>query len=228
MVLLKNDGNLLPLNDATRTIAVIGPNADSLDALVGNYYGTPSKPVTVLDGIRARFPERAHHYAQGTGPDRPGREPGARRCSVYGCQSCRTHGLNAEHFNGANLDRRRHVQGRRAERTCLLAARGRPTTSARWTGFLKAPESGEYRFRFASQNGYRVWVDEQARWSTNGAWATRRRSARAPSRSRPGTPIPSASRRSRRGHQRRPATGVEPAERRGAKRPSPRPRRPTW
>ena len=57
MVLLKNQGGLLPLRSAPRTIAVIGPNADSLDALVGNYYGTPSQPVTVLDGIRARFPD---------------------------------------------------------------------------------------------------------------------------------------------------------------------------
>jgi beta-glucosidase len=36
---------------------VIGPNADSVDALVGNYNGTPSQPITVLAGIRARFPD---------------------------------------------------------------------------------------------------------------------------------------------------------------------------
>ena len=53
---MKNDNHLLPLDKAPATIAVIGPNADSLDTLVGNYYGKPSKPVTVLDGIRARFP----------------------------------------------------------------------------------------------------------------------------------------------------------------------------
>ena len=43
MVLLKNDG-LLPLKGEPRRIAVIGPNADSVDALVGNYNGTPSMP----------------------------------------------------------------------------------------------------------------------------------------------------------------------------------------
>ena len=52
VVLLQNDG-LLPL-DRTRfkRIAVIGMNADSIPALVGNYNGTPARPVTLLAGIR--------------------------------------------------------------------------------------------------------------------------------------------------------------------------------
>lgn len=52
MVLLKNDG-ILPLNAAEiRTVAVIGPNADSIPALEGNYNGTSSRYVTFLEGIR--------------------------------------------------------------------------------------------------------------------------------------------------------------------------------
>jgi beta-glucosidase len=52
IVLLKNDG-LLPLNRARlRRLAVIGPNADSVPALLGNYFGTPSHPSTILAGIR--------------------------------------------------------------------------------------------------------------------------------------------------------------------------------
>jgi beta-glucosidase len=66
MVLLKNDG-LLPLKAAPARIAVIGPNADSLDALVGNYNGTPSKPVTVLAGLRERFPDAKIDFVEGTG-----------------------------------------------------------------------------------------------------------------------------------------------------------------
>ncbi len=51
-VLLKNDG-LLPLDPASgETIAVIGPNADSRRALIGNYHGTSSRYVTVLEGIQ--------------------------------------------------------------------------------------------------------------------------------------------------------------------------------
>lgn len=52
-VLLKNDG-ILPLNPHTmRTIAVVGPNADSKNALIGNYYGTPPRCITIYEGIRA-------------------------------------------------------------------------------------------------------------------------------------------------------------------------------
>ena len=52
MVLLENDG-ILPLNpEDIRTIAVVGPNADSIPALEGNYNGTSSRYVTFLEGIR--------------------------------------------------------------------------------------------------------------------------------------------------------------------------------
>jgi len=52
LVLLKNDG-ILPLNRAKiKRIAVIGPDADSVEVLQGNYNGTPSHPVTILNGIR--------------------------------------------------------------------------------------------------------------------------------------------------------------------------------
>ena len=67
LVLLKNNGDLLPLKETPGVIAVIGPNADNLDALVGNYNGTPSRPVTILAGIRARFPQSKVVYVQGTG-----------------------------------------------------------------------------------------------------------------------------------------------------------------
>ena len=53
MVLLENDGTL-PLDpQKIRTIAVIGPNADSVTALDGNYNGTSSRYVTFLAGLRA-------------------------------------------------------------------------------------------------------------------------------------------------------------------------------
>lgn len=53
IVLLKNESGLLPLDKKSiRTIGVIGPNADNRKALVGNYEGTASEYVTVLEGIR--------------------------------------------------------------------------------------------------------------------------------------------------------------------------------
>lgn len=66
-VLLKNENNFLPLDkNAYRSIAVIGPNADSRAALEGNYCGTASEYVTVLEGIReAVGPQTRVFYAQG-------------------------------------------------------------------------------------------------------------------------------------------------------------------
>lgn len=52
MVLLKNDGILPLAKDQIRTLAVIGPNADSIAALEGNYAGTSSRYVTFLEGLR--------------------------------------------------------------------------------------------------------------------------------------------------------------------------------
>lgn len=52
VVLLKNDG-LLPLNkDSIKTIGVVGPNANSRLSLIGNYHGTSSRYITVLEGIQ--------------------------------------------------------------------------------------------------------------------------------------------------------------------------------
>ena len=51
-VLLKNDG-LLPLNEnAITTLGVIGPNADSIPALIGNYYGSSSRYITIQTGLQ--------------------------------------------------------------------------------------------------------------------------------------------------------------------------------
>lgn len=52
IVLLKNERNTLPLAKDLKTVAVIGPNADAPDVLLGNYNGTPSKSVTPLEGVR--------------------------------------------------------------------------------------------------------------------------------------------------------------------------------
>ena len=53
MVLLENDGTLPLCADRIRTVAVIGPNADSIPVLEGNYNGTSSRYVTFLEGIRS-------------------------------------------------------------------------------------------------------------------------------------------------------------------------------
>ncbi len=69
MVLLKNENKALPIGKEVRTIAVIGPYADNLDVLLGNYNGDPTDPVTILQGILNRAgEEREVLYAQGVVP----------------------------------------------------------------------------------------------------------------------------------------------------------------
>ncbi len=75
VVLLKNDNQILPLQkEKLHTIGVIGPNADNRRALVGNYEGTASRYVTVLEGIqdyvgdevRVLYSEGCHLYKDRT------------------------------------------------------------------------------------------------------------------------------------------------------------------
>ncbi|WP_239700753.1 glycoside hydrolase family 3 C-terminal domain-containing protein [Massilia sp. 9096] len=155
MVLLKNDG-VLPLARAPRRIAVIGPNADSVDALVGNYNGQPGHPVTVLDGIRARFPDAQVDYAPGTGLAGPA-EPPVPDGVLCADAACTTPGLKAEHFNGAEL------AGAPASSTVERNARvdwqdDKRNSSIRWTGFFKAQGAGTYRLRYMSTGPYRIWL----------------------------------------------------------------------
>jgi len=65
IVLLKNNG-MLPLSPDVRHIAVIGPTADDIAPLLGNYHGTPKAPVTILQGIREAAPHAEVVYARGT------------------------------------------------------------------------------------------------------------------------------------------------------------------
>jgi beta-glucosidase len=65
VVLLKNNG-ALPLKKEPGHIAVIGPTADLLVSILGNYVGTPFRPVTPLDGIMQQFKSSPILYAQGS------------------------------------------------------------------------------------------------------------------------------------------------------------------
>ncbi len=66
VVLLKNDGTLPIDQNKFKTIAVIGPNADSRKALEGNYHGTSSEHTTVLEGIRKAMPDTRILYSEGS------------------------------------------------------------------------------------------------------------------------------------------------------------------
>jgi beta-glucosidase len=95
IVLLKSDNHLLPLKKAYLRIAVIGPDADSLDSLEGNYNGTPSAPVTILAGIRKRFASSRIEYVQGTGLTGTAVRP-VPSAALYTTKAKTVHGLKGE------------------------------------------------------------------------------------------------------------------------------------
>ena len=66
MTLLKNSG-VLPIDiNKINKIAVVGPNADNINALLGNYHGTPSSPVTFINGLNDYVGKRAEiTYSKG-------------------------------------------------------------------------------------------------------------------------------------------------------------------
>ncbi|MCL4271127.1 MAG: beta-glucosidase BglX [Anaerolineales bacterium] len=67
MVLLRNEGGLLPLSKDIKKVAVIGPVADSMQATEGSWmvFGHTPAAVTVLEGIRAKLPNAEVTYASG-------------------------------------------------------------------------------------------------------------------------------------------------------------------
>lgn len=83
MVLLKNDGQLLPLEAAKiRSLAVIGPNADKVR--LGGYSGEPPYFVTVLEGVRKRLGDKVEvSYAEGVRISEPDRDPASNKLALY-------------------------------------------------------------------------------------------------------------------------------------------------
>jgi beta-glucosidase len=65
MVMLKNDG-LLPLKSGIKKIAIVGPLADQTRPLIGNYAGQPTHIVSIIDGLKAEFPDATISFVPGT------------------------------------------------------------------------------------------------------------------------------------------------------------------
>ena len=165
LVLLKNQNNFLPLAKQYSTIAVIGPDADNLDALIGNYSGTPSKPVTILEGIRRRFQTSKVIYAEGTGLTGPVMHA-IPSDFLFIDDSRKEHGLKGEYF--PNVDLKDAPVLTRTDPAVNFAWGDQGVSpqllknySVRWTGILVPPETGDYLIGFSGEDGFRFWIDDQ-------------------------------------------------------------------
>ncbi|HYL74233.1 MAG TPA: glycoside hydrolase family 3 C-terminal domain-containing protein [Bryobacteraceae bacterium] len=110
IVLLKNGNRTLPLSKTMKTIAVIGPNANDIDVLLGNYNGVPTMPVTPLDGIRAKVPNTKVVYVRGSelAAGMPGFEVIPSAALFTSKAADRVNGLKGEYFNSCNFDGHAH------------------------------------------------------------------------------------------------------------------------
>ena len=173
MVLLKNDG-ILPLSKTLKRIAVIGPNADNLPVLLGNYNGTPSNPVSILKGIQNKVGDQTEVvYTMGCShtDNNPPASLIPKDVLFHGGQS----GLKAEYFTNTDLSGEPFITrvDEKIRNTWLrkrIDGLGRENFSIRWTGEIVPKESGDYLISVTGDDGYRLFFDNQAiieNWSTH-------------------------------------------------------------
>ncbi|NQX02371.1 glycoside hydrolase family 3 C-terminal domain-containing protein [bacterium] len=186
LVLLKNDGTLPWKAGAIHTLAVLGPTADRMSALLGNYEGTPTAPVTLLDGLRRKLEpagvtilhEPAVSLVAGFNDDA---EP-IRAEEMFTDETRATRGLRAEAFDNFELSGTPHaaftdtlldhVWNEWQPHPVFPLASG----SIRWSGVLAPPVDGDYTFSMAVLGGLRIWVDERKvfdRWENKGELSER-------------------------------------------------------
>lgn len=173
LVLLKNENKLLPLSKGVKKVAVIGPNADEEEVLLGNYNGFPSKAVTPLSGIKAKLPDAEVNYAQGC-PLAPGLPllraiPGK---VLFTDETLSVHGMKGEYFdnrqyqgNPIRIQTDENIDFQWWKDTSSVFP---DTLSIRWTGVLVPPVTGEYAIGAEAATAFTLFIDnkEIARWTS--------------------------------------------------------------
>jgi beta-glucosidase len=163
IVLLKNDGTLPLKKEGLHRLAVIGPSATSVPVLVGNYNGTPSKPVTVLAGLKAALePNVQIVYAHGC--DYAAMTPGIRPVA--------TNWFKGDYFATPDLSGKRVSD--RWDRPIRLQADAKDAPSGhlpdgvpdhgisvRWTGELVTTLAGDYTLLIKGRGGFRLKVGDE-------------------------------------------------------------------
>jgi beta-glucosidase len=171
MVLLKNENHTLPLKPGIQHIAVIGPTAELVQSLQGNYNGPPQSPVYPLAGIEDRFASSTITYAQGStlvaGYAIPIEHTALQPARGTG------DGLTGEYFASNDLsgtpvltrvDRNINFNW---DKFAPVPGLERNNYSVRWTGAFVPPAPGDYQlgvhvnYCYACENaeGFRLFVD---------------------------------------------------------------------
>jgi beta-glucosidase len=171
MVLLKDTDGILPLKPGIRSIAVIGPTAELVQALQGNYNGPPQAPVLPLEGVEKRFAHTTVRYAQGSSLVESFAMP-IEHTALHPA-SGRGEGLTGEYFDSKDLTGKPVLT--RTDRTinfnwdkfAPVDGLQRNNYSVRWSGTVTPPASGDYKlgvrvnYCYACENaeGFRLYLD---------------------------------------------------------------------
>jgi beta-glucosidase len=174
MVLLKNDGTL-PLKPGMKKILVVGPLADQTRPLIGNYAGTPTHIVSVMEGLKAEFPDASITYIPGTQFLRTDGNPVPSNCLTTpdgkpGLKAEYSVGGVGRRFGGGGGGNRAApaplpVVATRVEPNINQTGSGLPTEvasgpfSVHYTGFITAPDSGDYFIGIRGNGFARFLVD---------------------------------------------------------------------
>ncbi len=171
MVLLKNQNHALPLKQGVRSIAVIGPTAELVQSLQGNYNGPPPSPVYPVAGIEKRFASAKVNFAQGStlaeGLAMPIEHTALHPASGSG------DGLTGEYFNSTDLsgtpvltrtDRNINFNW---DKVVPIEGLQRNNYSVRWSGTFAPPAAGDYKlgarvnYCYACENfeSFRLYLD---------------------------------------------------------------------
>jgi len=171
IVLLKNQDKVLPLKQGIGRIAVVGPTAELVQSLQGNYNGPPPSPVYPVDGIEKRFSSSKIFYAQGSslveGLAMPIEHSALSTASGSG------NGLTGEYFNSRDfngqpvLKRTDRNINFNWDKVVPVAGLQRDNYAVRWTGIFTAPAAGDYKlgvrvnYCYACENaeGFRLYLD---------------------------------------------------------------------
>lgn len=181
MVLLKNEGNTLPLSKKIKKIAVLGPNADNRIAVLGNYNGIPTEIVTALQGIKNKLGkdveviyEKAINFTNDTLLTYT---DVSKQYSWEGKS-----GFKAEYFNNVTLQGNPESSKMEAEVDHLWqegqAVEGSIRAynfSARYSTQFKADKDGYITFEVEADDGYRFLVNDK---EVLNAWVRNRWGAR--------------------------------------------------
>jgi beta-glucosidase len=167
MVLLKNN-SLLPLNKNVKKIAVIGPNANDLEVLLGNYNGYPSKPITPLQGIKQKLPNAEVKYALGCKlADGLPLFEAVPTSVLFTDKDLKINGLNAEYFSNTEL-KGTPLHKQIDKNVDFIWKTEAPFKdmeydkySARWTGYISVPKSGSYALGGEAYLGMQLYLNDK-------------------------------------------------------------------